>query len=112
MGANQARHAEQAAHTGLQLALVLALICSATLAFFNQTLAALFSTDAAVVMGASAVLAWVAFYHLMDAMQVVSVFILRCYRMTFLPLVGPLYAGPTVEASWYRRSDLLLTSSF
>jgi MATE family multidrug resistance protein len=38
-------------------------------------------------MGASAVLAWVAFYHLMDAMQAVSVFILRCYRMTFLPLV-------------------------
>ena len=86
MGANQARHAEQAAHTGLQLALILALACSATLAFFNQTLAALFSTDAAVVMSASAVLAWVAFYHLMDAMQAVSVFILRCYRMTFLPL--------------------------
>jgi MATE family multidrug resistance protein len=87
MGANQARHAEQAAHTGLQLALILALACSATLAFFNQTLAALFSTDTAVVMSASAVLAWVAFYHLMDAMQAVSVFILRCYRMTFLPLV-------------------------
>jgi MATE family multidrug resistance protein len=87
MGANQARHAEQAAHTGLKLALLLALACSATLAYFNHTLAQLFSTDTAVVIGASAVLAWVAFYHLMDAMQAVSVFILRCYRMTFLPLV-------------------------
>jgi MATE family multidrug resistance protein len=87
MGAQQSRFAEQAAHTGLKLALTLALACSATLAYFSQALAQLFSTDAAVVMGATAVLAWVAFYHLMDAMQAVSVFILRCYRMTFLPLL-------------------------
>ena len=87
MGAQQSRFAEQAAHTGLKLALTLALACSATLAYFSQALAQLFSTDAAVVVGATAVLAWVAFYHLMDAMQAVSVFILRCYRMTFLPLL-------------------------
>ena len=87
MGAQQSRYAEQAAHTGLKLALTLALACSATLAYFSQAMAQLFSTDAAVVMGATAVLAWVAFYHLMDAMQAVSVFILRCYRMTFLPLL-------------------------
>lgn len=87
MGAQQSRYAEQAAHTGLKLALTLALACSATLAYFSQALAQLFSTDAAVVVGATAVLAWVAFYHLMDAMQAVSVFILRCYRMTFLPLL-------------------------
>jgi len=86
-GANQAHHAEKAAHTGLRLALTLALACSATLAFFASELAHLFSKDAAVVLGASAVLVWVAFYHLMDALQAVSVFILRCYRMTFLPLV-------------------------
>lgn len=87
MGANQAHHAEKVAHTGLKLALALALACSATLAFFAHPLAQLFSKDTAVVLGASAVLVWVAFYHLMDAMQAVSVFILRCYRMTFLPLV-------------------------
>jgi MATE family multidrug resistance protein len=87
IGANQAQHAEKAAHTGLRLALALALACSAALAFFAPALAQLFSTDAAVVLGTSAVLVWVAFYHLMDAMQAVSVFILRCYRITFLPLV-------------------------
>ena len=87
IGASQAQHAEKAAHTGLRLALALALACSAALALFAQPLAELFSKDAAVVLGASAVLVWVAFYHLMDALQAVSVFILRCYRMTFLPLV-------------------------
>jgi MATE family multidrug resistance protein len=87
LGAHQAQHAEKAAHTGLKLALALALACCAVLAFFANPLAQLFSKDAAVVLGASAVLVWVAFYHLMDALQAVSVFILRCYRMTFLPLV-------------------------
>ncbi len=87
MGAQQTRLAEQAAHTGLKLALLLALACSAMLAYFSQALAQLFSTDTAVVASASVVLAWVAFYHLMDAMQAVSVFILRCYKMTILPLI-------------------------
>jgi MATE family multidrug resistance protein len=87
IGAQKNQYAEQAAHTGLKLALTLALACSAALAYFSHALAQLFSTDAAVVMGATAVLTWVAFYHLMDAMQAVSVFILRCYRMTFLPLL-------------------------
>jgi len=42
MGANQAHHAEKVAHTGLKLALALALACSATLAFFAHPLAQLF----------------------------------------------------------------------
>jgi MATE family multidrug resistance protein len=87
MGAQQTRFAEQAAHTGLKLAFLLALSCSAMLAYFSQALAELFSTDTAVVASASVVLAWVAFYHLMDALQAVSVFILRCYKMTVLPLI-------------------------
>ena len=87
IGACQPQHAEKAAHTGLRLALALALACSSALALFANPLAEMFSTDAAVVLGASTVLVWVAFYHLMDALQAVSVFILRCYRMTFLPLV-------------------------
>jgi multidrug resistance protein, MATE family len=36
---------------------------------------------------ASALLAWVAFYHLADATQAVCAFLLRCYRVTFMPLV-------------------------
>jgi MATE family multidrug resistance protein len=49
-------------------------------------LAHLFSANAEVAMAASAVLAWVALYHLVDALQAVSAFILRCYRITLLPL--------------------------
>jgi MATE family multidrug resistance protein len=38
-------------------------------------------------MAAASVLGWVAIYHLVDALQAVCAFILRCYRMTVLPLI-------------------------
>ncbi len=87
MGAEQARHAEQAVHTGLKLGLLLALVSSAGLAYFRDELADIFSNDIAVKLAASTVLAWVALYHLMDALQAVCAFILRCYRMTLIPLL-------------------------
>lgn len=86
MGANHARHAEQAAHTGLQLCLGMALICSGMLAFNRELLAHLFSANTEVAIAASTLLAWVALYHWVDALQAVCAFILRCYRMTLLPL--------------------------
>jgi len=87
LGANQPQHAEQAAHTGLKLALVIAIFCSASLAFFKGGLANWFSADLAVSLAAATVLGWVALYHLVDALQAVCAFILRCYRITLLPLI-------------------------
>jgi MATE family multidrug resistance protein len=86
MGANHARHAQQAAHTGLLLCFVMALVCSGLLALNRERLAHLFSANAEVAIAATTVLAWVALYHLVDALQAVCAFILRCYRMTLLPL--------------------------
>jgi MATE family multidrug resistance protein len=86
MGANHPRHAEQATHTGLKLALGMALLCSVLLVMSRNHLASLFSANAAVVVAASGLLTWVAVYHLVDAVQAVCAFILRCYRMTLLPL--------------------------
>lgn len=87
MGANHARHAEQAAHTGLKLCLGMALICSGLLALNRELLAHLFSANTEVAIAATTVLAWVALYHLVDALQAVCAFILRCYRITLLPLI-------------------------
>ena len=87
LGANQARRAEQAAHTGLKLCLGLALLCSGLLALGRDPLAHLFSANTEVAIAASGVLAWVAIYHWVDALQAVCAFILRCYRITLLPLV-------------------------
>lgn len=86
LGAGQARHAEKAVHTGLKLGLLLSLVCSGLLGIFREPLAHLFSTNLEVALAAASVLVWVAFYHLVDALQAVCAFILRCYRMTMLPL--------------------------
>ena len=53
-------------------------------------LAALYSRDPDVVAQAGVLLAWVAAYHLVDGLQALGVFMLRCWRVTVLPFV--LYA--------------------
>jgi len=87
LGANQAHHAEQAAHTGLKICFGLALLCSGSLALSRESLAQLFTANSEVAMAAASVLLWVALYHLVDALQAVCAFILRCYRITLMPLV-------------------------
>ena len=62
------------------------MVCGAALGLGRHTLANLFSANAAVALTAASVLTWVAFYHVFDSVQAVSAFILRCYRMTLLPL--------------------------
>ena len=129
IGANDAGQAEKAAHTGLKLTLILALLFSTALALSKETMAGWFSTDAAVTLAATVVLGWVAIYHLVDALQAVCAFILRCYRMTLLPLIiysimfwgvglwgafvwayegiGPLTARPEVSTFWAAASFAL-----
>ena len=134
IGANEPRHAEKAAHTGLKLTMVLALVLSSALALGKDALASLFSVDAAVTLAAASVLGWVALYHLVDALQAVCAFILRCYRMTLLPLIiysimlwgvglwgaylwayhgiGPLNSRPEVSTFWVSSSFALVIVSF
>jgi MATE family multidrug resistance protein len=134
IGANESGHAENAAHTGLKLTVILALVLSSALAFGKDTLASLFSTDVAVTLAAASVLGWVAFYHLVDALQAVCAFILRCYKITLLPLIiysimlwgvglwgayvwayhglGPLISRPEVSTFWAASSFALIIVSF
>ena len=129
LGANEARQAEKAAHTGLKLTLILALIFCTALALGKEAVAGLFSADTAVALAGATVLGWVAIHHLVDALQTVCVFILRCYRMTLLPLViycvilwgvglwgafvwayqgiGPLHVRPEVSTFWAAGSFAL-----
>ena len=46
----------------------------------------LYSETPGIQVAASALLAWVAFYHVADAGQAISAFMLRCYRITITPL--------------------------
>ena len=52
----------------------------------RQGLASAYSENPEIIGLASSLLLWVAFYHVADAVQAVSAFLLRCYRITLAPL--------------------------
>ena len=122
IGAGHSARARQVVHTGLTLAAGLALLCAASLVLLRDGVARVYAEDPAVASAAAIWLAWVAAYHLSDAMQAVCVFALRCWRITLSPLLiytallwgmglyggyllayqglGPWPARPTVESFW------------
>ena len=59
---------------------------AAILLIAKDGIAHVYTTHASVVAMTGAVLAWVAAYHLADALQTLCVFVLRCYRITIAPL--------------------------
>jgi len=87
LGAGQAHKARRAAGTGIGLAIGAALSGASLLFMGRETLANAFSNDPSVVQAATVWLSWVALYHLADAVQAVCAYLLRCYRITVMPLL-------------------------
>jgi MATE family multidrug resistance protein len=88
LGAGHPERARAAMRLGLQMALGLALICALFLWLLHLPLARLFAgPNPPVVLLAATLLPWVALYHLFDAVQAVSVFILRSYGVATASLV-------------------------
>ena len=87
LGAGQARKARRAAGLGIGLAIGAALLGAGVLFLGREAVAKAFSTDPSVVQAATVWLGWVALYHLADAVQAVCAYLLRCYRITLMPLL-------------------------
>ena len=86
LGAGRPEQARHAVFIGFMLTALVALAFAATVYIASPTLAGWYSASPAVVALASGLLPWVALYHLADAMQALSAFLLRCYRITIAPL--------------------------
>jgi MATE family multidrug resistance protein len=71
---------------GLGLMASLAISLAALLWLLHKQLPSLFSRNPEVASTAAALLLWVALYHVADAIQAMCAFLLRCYRVTLLPL--------------------------
>ncbi len=87
IGASQPDQARQVVWIGFRLTVFSALTSAAAIFVANWSLATLYSHNPAVIGLASGLLLWVAVYHLADAVQAVCAFLLRCYRITLLPLM-------------------------
>ncbi len=86
IGRGDLRQARHLVALGLGLSLGCALVLSSTLALLHAQVARWYAGNAAVAQAAQTLLLWVALYHLADAVQAVCAFLLRCWRVTLLPL--------------------------
>ena len=87
LGATQPRRAHEAVLRGFQLMVLCSLPLALALFLCSTFLARLYSNNPEIIAAAGVLLAWVALYHLADAVQCLCVFLLRCYRITVAPMV-------------------------
>lgn len=86
-GASNEAQARSVAMLGLRMAATMGLVLSITLALTTHPVAGFYSTNPAVIALTAPLLMWVAAYHLADSIQTLCIFVLRSYRVTFLPFV-------------------------
>jgi multidrug resistance protein, MATE family len=87
IGAEAPLRARAVARLGLGLTAALASLVALLTFALASPIANLYSTDMSVVALASSLLVWVAVYHWFDALQTICAFVLRCYKVTLLPLL-------------------------
>lgn len=86
LGAQEPERARAVVLMGFRLSALIGIALSATLLIAKDHIASVYTSHASVVSMTSAVLVWVAAYHMADALQTLCVFVLRCYRITVAPL--------------------------
>ena len=87
IGAGEPALARRVVGMSLSLSALSATALALLLWLLSQQIPAWFSRNPEVVLAASSLLGWVALYHLADSVQAVCAFLLRCYRITLVPLL-------------------------
>jgi multidrug resistance protein, MATE family len=87
IGAGAHASARGVAWHGVQLAAIVALVLGTLVFFTREGVVRLYTDDAAIVAAALPLLAWVALFHFVDAMQIAAAFVLRAWRIATVPLV-------------------------
>ena len=87
LGAGESRRARHAGLLGLGVAIAIATATGSVIWFGAGTLARGYTTDTAVAAAATSLLAIVALYHVVDAVQAVMAQVLRGYKRATAPMV-------------------------
>jgi MATE family multidrug resistance protein len=87
IGARRYATARVTGLTSLALGLLVAVVLSSVIALNAPAIAALYSTDVEVQRVAASLLLFVAGYHLFDAVQAVTVNVLRGYKRAVVPML-------------------------
>jgi MATE family multidrug resistance protein len=86
-GANQPLQVRRAVTNGLGLSAATAVVCCTALWLGKELLTQAFTHDAEVATVAIGLVGGVTAYHFFDAIQTVCAFLLRCFRITLIPLL-------------------------
>ncbi|GAB2728538.1 MATE family efflux transporter [Melaminivora jejuensis] len=86
-GSGHEARAARVAWLGLGLTVGLALVLAAVLFLLRQGVASLYTNSAEVAALTAGLLAWVALYHIADAVQALCIFVLRSWHVTLAPLL-------------------------
>ena len=87
LGSSDATKARHAIKLGLAGVFGLGLLMSGLLLALRHLLVPIYTASSEVAALAVPMLAWVALYHVFDGLQSVGLFVLRCFRVAFLPFV-------------------------
>ncbi|MDM0116162.1 MATE family efflux transporter [Variovorax sp. J22R133] len=87
LGSGDAAKARRACRKGFELALSCAFAFSLGMVLLRWQLPTIYSDNPQIVAVTASLLMATALYHLADSAQTLCVFVLRCYRVTVLPLV-------------------------
>ena len=87
IGARDRVAARRISLNGIKLAVICAVIVGAAVLFLRRELVSLYTHDAAVLAIAVPLLPFIAFYQMFDALQVMTAFILRAYKIALIPTV-------------------------
>lgn len=87
IGARDRVAARRISLNGIRLAVMCAVVVAAAVLFLRRELVGLYTNDAAVLAIAVPLLPFIAFYQMFDAVQVMTAFILRAYKIALIPTV-------------------------
>jgi len=86
VGARDLPDARRLGWHGLQLGLVVSVLMGGSVYLARGSIVGLYSSDPLVVAAVMPLLAWVAVFHVADAMQVLATFVLRAWRVATVPM--------------------------
>jgi MATE family multidrug resistance protein len=87
VGAGTLRDARRIAWHGLELTALMSVVLGSVLFFAREGVVRLYTGNEAIVAAALPLLAWVALFHFVDAMQIVATLTLRAWRIATVPMV-------------------------
>ncbi len=87
VGSGDLRDARRLGWHGVQLGLMIATVLGVGIFFGRETVLGLYTDNPVIVATAMPLLAWVAVFHMADAVQAIASFVLRAYRVATAPMV-------------------------